>query len=987
MPAAPPDGRFTISSDDGVKSAGLFAPDNTLVSYLFQGLPLKKGAYNFVLPARDLFGRPIAPGSYQLRVVESGAQWTYRGMVGNAGIDNTPINCDSVHVGHMAFTRDGLLLTASGWSERGINLRLGDPATGKAKWVFAGSAMTTGLCLDAEGMAFLVRNGEAASVDLYKIDPATGAPVARSDGSLYVNIKGKFKSQYLGGIAELGGKLFVADIDADKVCIDAPDRVEFASATAIDKPLSPASDRKRNLVWLISNREKIVALDASGRPAYEFTGVKTPLALDVAGDRLAVASAETGKIHLLDISNPAKPVPARTLGRGDGPFGPWLPDRFHFQAHPRNPGNIHVSLALAADGSVALRDSSGRVVTFGPDGRLLHDGFAQWGNDPLVTPTAPDKKIRVFDTSASVSYLLDPGHGTWEPDALRGLPAMVRPTLRGFFSAEGKTFGVFVCQDPMPRSGEAVLIANYDEPVVRPVAFYHRNPAGGYLLSKDTNHDGCIDDRDAPGQPLLDTDGKPVTQSLTGRFMSVNPDGTIYHSGQQILMVWKLKGLDPQGVPVYEFSKQNAVLAKDPMVPSPYFADKTEDLRCASAAKLARDGSVLAGINLRHTPRGMGFSNSGATDLARWNPDGTLRWLRTMNDFTPIQGIEPLGGVTVASWGHQAEYMAMDDDGLELGRFGFPAAVHWSGYWVDHPQQWDAVRTGDATVEIIIGDYMQNCHHWMTLAKLDGVKKSRIPVTIGPARARELAYRVPVLHQPLGQAKAPEVLIKKLPGPLAIDGNLDKWRRLGFAPQILMTPQNSYGKIDGPKDCSGVIRLGYHGHDLYAAVVVFDNVVSFHQPASRFYKADSLQFCVNGFLSGFGFSVAQTIDKGPLFLRNRFFFQKLDLELDPAKAPRVVKKFASAKDVPERRYIESIYGVDLSESPGYVIEFKLPMDASTYAGDEKIIPLVESGKWFWLGFMINDNDMPGTDVQNFICWPGTFNVFAPPEAGAKAVFE
>ena len=207
------------------------------------------------------------------------------------------------------------------------------------------------------------------------------------------------------------------------------------------------------------------------------------------------------------------------------------------------------------------------------------------------------------------------------------------------------------------------------------------------------------------------------------------------------------------------------------------------------------------------------------------------------------------------------------------------------------------------------------------------------------------------------------------------------------SPQILLTPQTAVGKIDGPADCSGVVRLAYHDHDLYGQAIVFDNVVSFHQPASRFYQGDSLQFCLNGFLTGFAFNLAQTVDKGPIFFRNRFFFQKMDLDLDPARAPRVIKKFATAKDIPERQYIESIYGVDLAESPGYIVEFKLPLDATTYQGDEKIVPQVESGKWFWLGFMLNDNDVPGTDVQNYIAWPGTFGMFNPQEAGTKAIFE
>jgi len=821
------------------------------------------------------------------------------------------------------------------------------------------------------------------SFDLYRIDPANGVPLARADGGLFVNIKGKFKSQWLGGVAELGSKLFVADTDADKVYVGGLDSLKFGMATDLPKPGSPSADRKRNLVWLVSNQEKIVALGADGKIAHIFAGLKMPLALAVAGDRLAVASAESGKVHIFDIASPDKPALVKTAGRGDGPFGPWLPDRFHFQAHKQNPNYARVALALHENGSLAVRDASARVVVFGPNGQALHDGFAVWGGDPVLVRFA-DGRLRGFDSNGCASYLLDPRGGKWQPDTYWGLPAMNSPGPRGFFSAQGRNFGVFTCQNPEKRGDEWVMLASYDNPVVKAVALYKRKAGGGYLLCKDNNGDGVIDDQDEPGAPVLGADGKPLSGSLSGRFMFVQRDGTICHSDQKLALLWKLKGLDGKGVPAYEFS---VLTAQDPLVPSPYFPDKTEDLRCTSAAKLTSDGGVFSGINLRHTPNGMGLSNSGATDLARWNPDGGLRWLRTMNDYSPIQGVEPFPGVLLSSWGHQAEHIALDEDGLELGRFGFPAAVNWSGFWVDHPQEWSAVRSEDGNIQIIIGDYMQNCHHWMTLRKLDRLVKSKVQFTLSLETARELAYRAPALHQALAGAKAPEIIIKKLGGPLTIDGNLQKWRQLNFPPQILLTPQNSFGRIDGPKDCSGVIRLAYHGRDLYAMVIVFDDVVSFHQPASRFYQGDSLQFCINGFLGGFGFSLAQTVDKGQFFLRNRFFFQKMDLELDPAKAPRVIKKFENAKDIPERQYIESIYGVALAQSSGYVVEFKLPLDENTYKGDEKIIPQVESGKWFWLGFMLNDNDTPGTDVQNFIAWPGTFGMFNPPEAGAKAIFE
>lgn len=45
------------------------------------------------------------------------------------------------------------------------------------------------------------------------------------------------------------------------------------------------------------------------------------------------------------------------------------------------------------------------------------------------------------------------------------------------------------------------------------------------------------------------------------------------------------------------------------------------------------------------------------------------------------------------------------------------------------------------------------------------------------------------------------------------------------------------------------------------------------------------------------------------------------------------------------------------------------------------------GLEFWLGFMINDNDQPGSDVQNDVVWPATYGNFNPREDGGRANLE
>ena len=75
--------------------------------------------------------------------------------------------------------------------------------------------------------------------------------------------------------------------------------------------------------------------------------------------------------------------------------------------------------------------------------------------------------------------------------------------------------------------------------------------------------------------------------------------------------------------------------------------------------------------------------------------------------------------------------------------------------------------------------------------------------------------------------------------------------------------------------------------------------------------------------------------------------------------------------------VKSLYGVDLSNSPVIVYEFKLAM-AEAYNKDQsfnKEMSLPEcpvqmkSGASFRLGFLIDDSDQPGADVQNCIAWP------------------
>jgi len=989
---------LTIAGDRGTKSAGLFTADGRLVRYLFHNLPLKKGTYGCVLPTRIQLGAEVPAGDYQLRVVESNLRWRYRAMTANNGRQGSKLTTDQHHTAFVALAPDGSLLLGAGWNERGENLRSRDLRTGDARWVFRGQSGMNGLCVGDDQRIYCLRAEPGKGrYGLVKLDAASGTPMPWPDGQPMITLTAE--ESKLRGMAQLRGTLYLADSEGNRLYAAALDKPSLERWLELKAPSSPAADRARNLVWVISSREKLLALEPGGKVRAESTAVSSPIGLAVRGDRLAVASAATGKVHLLDCSDPEKLRPIKTIGRGDGPYGPVLPDRFYFQQHPYNSLRGDVVLDLDERGTLAVRDFFSRTIVFDAQGSVLYHSFAQFGNFPRQAFFAGDEAARFFDSSGEVSWWIDAKAGTWKPDAHWGKPRGARSDAVGFFSDFGRQFGIFQHQDPQKRSG--VLIVGYENYIGRPLAFYTQEemawPAGAakkrrlWVIRRDTNRDGLIDEEDQPGTPMLNRQGEPLAWHIAARFLRAMPDGSLIaptgiRQPDALGVVWKRKGLDAQGRPIYDIGPEGLIPVLERQIPSAYDFSITEDLGNQSETAFAPNGDYLATFQFRHAPNGMNLSNSGGVDAARFDRRGAMKWLRPMNDFGPIQGIKPFEKFTLTSWGHQAEWIGLDDQGLDLGHLGFPPEAGWEGYWVDHPQHYDAFRGNDGRVHVLVGDYMLNCQHWLTLENYDDYRASVFPVRIGPEKARELGFRPAMALRMRPKPPQPRITIRKLRAPLAIDGKLEKWRAAGITPQIIMTPVTGT-EITSPKDASAVIRLGYLGQDLYVQILRFDDTVTFHQPSTKTHVQDTMEMMLNGFWDGFQFSVSRFTDTGPAVIRRRFYFHKLEDRTPAEHAPRVVEVLDSAKDVPERKLIEAIYGEDLSASRVIVTEFKLPIDRTTYKDSVESLFPVKSGSGVWIGFMIDDNDVPGSDSFKNIVWPATYGTFANKEEGAWAVFE
>ena len=67
-------------------------------------------------------------------------------------------------------------------------------------------------------------------------------------------------------------------------------------------------------------------------------------------------------------------------------------------------------------------------------------------------------------------------------------------------------------------------------------------------------------------------------------------------------------------------------------------------------------------------------------------------------------------------------------------------------------------------------------------------------------------------------------------------------------------------------------------------------------------------------------------------------------------------------------------------------EFKLSVEALAGLPD-KLKVVLESGKTFRFGFLLNDNDSPGSDEMKGITWPVTYGTFERVDKLATGVFE
>ncbi len=1011
-----PDGKLVVKSEDGVKSAGVFRKDGRLLCYLFQGLPLHKGEYEFWLSGRDFLAKPIEAGDCEVRMLESQVAAEHMGYAANKGIENYGANANEMSVLVIAYADDGQLVAGTGWQERKINITKQDPATGKATWAFGGDSEIDGIAMGTGSVAYVIK-AAGKVMEMVKIDTATGEAMMWPDKDYRLYFQNLPHNMGRNQLAFLNGRLFLADPPANRILHASAEMPDFKEQFQIPSPTSLSGDDKNGLVWLVSENKTVLAINDKGEIKQRFEGVKKPLAVAVRNGRMAIASAETGKVHMFDAADPAALKPLFTIGTGEDPVGPIQPDRFEFKDSSLGGAPCgRVGLAVGPKGEISVLHNS-RIAMFDPQGKLIRDTWADFCWD-MIPIDFKDGAPTGFYNGKGTSFQIDAKKKTWQPYANWVFPK--DSTIWMFFPMGGKRYAMG--QQDLKKyyangsDAKTWIVCELNGFVGRPVSQYmYSEKEKAWVVRSDSNNDGVIDDKDE-FKVWTDAEGKAI--SPAGHFATVPyiypaRDGSLRlvfqgdHVGET---PWREQvpnarctyiriEPDAKGTPCLVLKKEDAALMVDTEMPSPFDLGKTDSLtRIAGGNGVLNlpDGGWMYQPWLQNSPATkMLGPNGGGTDVAGFDKTGHIRWFRPLTEAGPIIGLSSMNGLQMVGSAWETEMYSMDKDGLATGNFALPLAAHYRFGLMDHPNVFQPFKGNDGKEYFLMGEFMSNCVNWFRLINTDSIRYETVPLKIDKARSETLRTQTVEIAGKT-TAKSPVVKVRKLQAPMPIDGDLVKWRKAGIAPMIVITPEGS--AIKGPADTCATVRMAWEGDNLYVQVLKFDDKVVMYQPASKFYMQDCIEMSINGYtIGGFKYNITRVRDGGDFIFRDRWWGEGkgINKALDPQLAPRKVTVLDNANDVEERKIIESLYGVDLSKSPVIVYEFKLPV-SEAYNKDQSFnkemslpeCPLqMKSGSSFRLGFLIDDSDQPGADVQKCIAWPATYNTWAGFDQHAEAILE
>ena len=517
----------------------------------------------------------------------------------------------------------------------------------------------------------------------------------------------------VAGLVTTGGKLFIADSEANLVHVIDPETMKEQRTFAFDRPGPLAADAAGNL-WIIRTASTtegpaIVRVTRDGQQTMVINDVVKPAAIAVdAKGGLLVAENATSQVLIFDVSG-AAPKQVGTLG---DPGGVWAgPD-------PGAAGDLrfHDLMGVGADAAgnvwVGMANSGAELKKFGPDGKLVWKLEGLTFVDGAAADPASPEDVYTKDEHYHLDYTTNPPG--WRYAGFTHPKGVDDPRDHfSYSSVQAARIGgkLFVYLSPMYSQNLAIFRVDGEQ--MRPVGMlqggqrpkeWPPNQPDGRWAWRDVNGDGQVQADE------FTSDGKPDASSWN---WEVDTKGDVwrgYDDGHVLHL--PCQGLDPRGNPIYDWSKAEAL-----PLPAPF-------QRIRAVVHEPGDNSLYVyGATaefLRHPADGWG---PAGVVLARYDQQKNLRWQTLVDTTMNGMGIAVAGRLAFSTDLLQAEVQVFDaETGLKLGTLG-PGKL--SGYlesWIDFPMSLQAVTLKDGEVVVFNED------DWTTKIVLYRLKPEIEPV-------------------------------------------------------------------------------------------------------------------------------------------------------------------------------------------------------------------------------------------------------------------
>ncbi len=416
--------------DDGFATLVIEDANGTRVRNLVSAQPFKAGAQRVEWDGRDEFGSPVAPGTYRVRgLTHTGIRQNFLMQFANGDEDRsgawganhsmmTALAANDQYVFSAArLTEGGYMLTAL--TQDGKFVRGYEQANWRGTDFVALAADKERIYLAMQGHTFDVQRDMRPRLALAVYDIAsekvkwiggvksTFVYESTIDLKEYEkHVQGSMHDSYeqpriLAGLACHGGKLYLANREAETVAVIDPVTLKVEKAIPLKAPAAPVVADGR--LYVASGNDVVVLDAAAGRFEKAFTLPFAPTALSFRAGRFAVLGSPDSTVKLYDAQGRA----CGTIGEPGGAYaGAWRPKRL---VHP-------VGVAFAADGAIwtaEKRTNPKRIVRWSPQGEILYTKYGCPGYGSPSCAFDPEDATRMI--AENVEWKIDYAKKTATP--------------------------------------------------------------------------------------------------------------------------------------------------------------------------------------------------------------------------------------------------------------------------------------------------------------------------------------------------------------------------------------------------------------------------------------------------------------------------------------------------------------------------------------------------------------------------------------------